>query len=388
MAVSAKVVPGDVPFANNPLPGDSTTLTELDRPNYTAVGWAPQVGIGLDQTRFGHPTQGFRVHLRGTYTPLPADFGSQITASVGGDIIDSWPTEAGGIIDHWVDIPDRFVQRFTNLVVRVNTSGNTGGCDYFSPIDLTIDGSTVVESTVAQPPIPTGFQSLPQALMPRTQVGISENNFADTSRATQIVVGLQRLSLVPLSIDLTSLEQAIDGDDSAILISADGWTDASISLPVSAENPSLDLVGSDSGDEGTTLTLDPEIKVGSLQTVFDGKRSLLIATSNGAARQLDELLRWLASDPTRWSGLRGNAVVAVAGREPEVVPGRTPFSVYGPPTSSTEQEASGSSDGMSPWWAAVGVGGAIVVGIVAFRMGTRRSPSSSSQPGDDDDVQS
>ena len=36
------------------------------------MGVAPQVDIALDQTRFGHPTQGFRVHVMGTYTPIPA----------------------------------------------------------------------------------------------------------------------------------------------------------------------------------------------------------------------------------------------------------------------------------------------------------------------------
>lgn len=391
MAVTAKVVPGDLSSTNYVLPGNFTTLAELGRPNLTAFGVAPTLGIGLDQTRFGHPTQGFRLHLMGTYTPMPAAVGSRLTASVGGEIIGSWPTEAGGVIDQWVDIPDRLVQRFTNVIVGIETSGDTGYCDYFRPIELAINGNTAVESTPANPPIPAGFQSLPQSLMPRMQVGMSANSFADTDRATQIVVGLQRLGALPLSIDVTSLEQAINGEDPAVLISADGWTDSSIPLPVSAEDGRVNLMGvQDGGEEATdaTLSLDPGIQFGSLQTVFDGQRSLLIATSNGAAGQLDELLRWLASDPARWSGLRGNAVVAVAGREPEVVPDSTPFSVYGPPSSSTEQEASDSADGMSPWWAAVvGVAVVIATGIVAFRVGARRSRSGSSQSGGDSGAQ-
>ncbi|MCH9666385.1 MAG: cellulose biosynthesis cyclic di-GMP-binding regulatory protein BcsB [Actinomycetia bacterium] len=375
LALSASVVPDDVPHSAERLPGNSTNLAALGQPNLTAVGMAPKVTIALDQTRFGHSTQGYRLHLTGRYTPVPADVGSQMTASVGEEIIGTWPTDADGVIDQWVDIPDRLVQRYTELVVGVETSGDTGseycGDRDFRPIRLSINGSTVVESAPANPPIPPGFQSLPQALMPRMQVGISVNSFADTARATLLAVGLQRLSGVPLAIDVTSLEKAIDSDDPAVLISADGWTDSSIPLPVSSEDGRLTLVGFNPGDEETTLTLDPGIQFGSLQTVFDGQRSLLIATSNGASGQLDELLNWLASEPQRFSGLRGNAVVAVAGRPPEMVPGRTPPSVYGPPMSSPE--ASGSSDGISPWWAAAGVGAAIVIGIVAFRMGARRS---------------
>ncbi|MCV7303094.1 hypothetical protein H7J93_26060 [Mycobacterium barrassiae] len=391
MALSTKVIPGDLPSVIPPLPGNLATLTELGASKLSAVGVAPRVSIGLDQTRFGHPTQGIRVHLLGTYTPVPAALGSQMTASVGGEIVGSWPTESNGVIDQWVEVPDRLVQRFTNLDVRVETSGETGYCGDFRAIRLEISGNTVVEKAPAQPPIPSGFQSLPQALMPRMLVGIGANRFADTARATQIAVGLQRLSAVPLSFDVSSLGQAMNSDDPAVLISADGWTESSISLPVSSEDGRLKLTGAIDGGENTadtTLSLDPGIQFGSLQTVFDGQRSLLIATSNGAAAQLDELLRWLASDPARWSSLRGNALVAVAGREPEIVPDSGAFSVYGPSMSSTAQESSGSSDGISPWWALVGVGGAVAVGIVAFWMGGRRSRSGSGQPAGDDDVQS
>ncbi|MCB0950925.1 MAG: cellulose biosynthesis cyclic di-GMP-binding regulatory protein BcsB [Mycobacterium sp.] len=388
LALSAGVIPKDLPAPNYSLPGNTTTLTQLGQSSLSALGVAPSVYIGLDQTRFGHPTQGYRVHLMGTYTPVPAAFGSQMTASVGGEVIGSWPTDAGGGIDQWVDIPDRLVERYTSLAVGIETSGDTGYCGDFRPMRLTINGTSVVESTPAKPPIPTGFQSLPQALMPRMKVGITVNSFADTARATQIAVGLQRLSVVPLSFDVVSLEQAIDGADPAVLISADGWTHPSIPLPVSSEDGRLVLMGFDTGDEETTLNLDPGIQFGSLQMVFDGKRSLLIATSNGAAGQLDELLGWLTSDPARWSGLRGAAVVAVAGRQPELVPGRTPISVYGPPTVSTSQESDSSSDRMSPWWPLVGVGGAIAIGAIAFRMGSRRSLSGSTQSEDNDGVQS
>jgi hypothetical protein len=374
LATSAKVIPGDLRSPNAALPGDSTTLTALGQPNLTGAGVAPQVSIALDQTRFGHATQGFRVHLLGMYTPVPADVGSTLTASIGEEIIQSWPTEPGGAIDHWVEIPDRLIQRYTNLIVGLETSGNIGRCGEFRPIKLTIDGSSVVESTPANPPIPTGFGSLPQSLMPEVQIGIKNNDLADTVRSAQISVGLQRLSVVPLSIELGSLEEAIKSDGPAILISPDGWADQSISLPVSAEDGRLNLEAFNSeGKEPaqTTLTLDPAVGFGSLQTVLEGNRSLLVATSNGAPGELDRLLGWLTTDPSRWSELRGNVVVAIAGREPEMVPDRAPLTVYGPPTSPTE--TSDSTDGISPWWAAAGVGAAIVIGVAAFWLGTRRT---------------
>ena len=374
MAVSTKVVAGEL-HSSPVLPGNAMTLAELRQPSLAAVGLSPQVGIALDQTRFGHPTQGLRVHLTGTYTPIPAALGGQVTASVGGEMIDAWPTEAGGVIDHWVDVPDRLVRRYITLAVAVNTSGNTGRCGEFRPITLTIKGSTVVESTPAKPPIPPGFPSLPQALMPQVQIGMAANDFADTVRAAQIVVGLQRLSVVPLSTKVTPLKQAIDSDGPAILISADGWTDKSIKLPVSADDKSITVAGFNPGDPQTTLALDPGIQFGSLQTVFDGRRSLLIATSNGAPTQLDELLRWLDNDPRRWSQLSGSAVVAIAGREPTSVPGRSPVSVYGPPGSLASQDVSPRSSNTLVWWIGLGAVAAVATGITVLGLRARRSRS-------------
>lgn len=375
MAVSRKVVADEL-RSEPVLLGDSTTLAQLGQPALSNIGVAPQVAIELDQTRFGHSTQGFRVHVMGSHTPVPVEVGARMTASVGNEIIDSWPAGADGSIDHWIDVPDRLVQRYTRLVVGVDTTGYVGPCNEFRPITLTVDGSTVVESSPAQPPIPPGFLSLPQALMPRIQVGIAENSFADTARATQIVVGLARLSVTPLLTRVSSLEQAIDSDEPAVLVSADGWDNSSVTLPVSDQDQRISLVGIDDEQE-TSLTLDPGIRLGSLQTVVDGRRSLLVATSNGAPGQLDELLRWLNSDPRGWSKLRGNVVVAIEGREPQLVPGRDLLNVYGPPESSSSAEAQDSRRTVGLWIAG-GIVVAIAIGVGTYWMRTRRRSSGES----------
>jgi hypothetical protein len=371
MALSTKVVAEKL--RSNPiLPGDSTTLAQLGQPSLSNIGVSPQVGIQLDQTRFGHSTQGFRVHVTGSHTPVPAEIGAQMTASVDNEIIDSWPASDGNI-DHWIDVPDRLVARYTNVVVAVDTSGYVGRCGDFRPITLTVDGSTVVQSSLATPPIPAGFVSLPQALMPRIRVGINEDSFVDTVRATQIVVGLQRLSVVPLQTEVSSVQEAIDSDDPAVVISPDGWANQSIALPVSEKDEQLNLMGIDGSEVESTLTVDPSIRFGSLQTVVDGQRSLLVATSNGAPAQLDELLRWLSSDPKGWSKLRGSVVVAIEGRPPQLVPGRDATTVYGPDAPSESAGVQGQSQSNNvALGVGVGVIAAVAIGVTAFWLGTRR----------------
>ena len=299
---------------------DNTTLAQLDQSGLHSEGIWPEVAINVDQTRFGHALDQLRVHLIGSHTPLGKTMGGEVVATINGQTVDRWTAEGDGKIDRWVDIPRRLVTRFTTLRVAVRTSGDAGHCGDYLPMTLTIDGSTQILATRANPPVSPGFGSLPQALMPRIQIGIGDDNFDDTARAAQIVVGLQHVSAVPLETTVTNLKQAIDSHDPAILISAGAWPVQTIPLPFTADQDHVTVEGLDTAGKSVSLTLNPAVRFGSLQTVFDGQRSVLVATSNGAPAQLDELLRWLSAKPERWFGLDGRMIVSVPGTEPITVP--------------------------------------------------------------------
>jgi hypothetical protein len=318
LALSSKAVAG--PLRSSPqLAANNTTMRQLGQPGVNATALSPQVSIALDQTRLGRPAHDIRIHLIGGYTPLPPSVGGQLVAAIGGETIDRWPVDGTGSIDRWVNIPDRLLQRYTNLGVALNISGNTGRCGEFQPITLTIDGDSPIQTSLAEPPVPGGFQALPQALLPRVHVGIGDG-LADTRRAVSILVGLQRLSALPIDTAVTSVDEAIADGGPAVLVAPGGWTNTSITLPVALNSSgevtvqNVDGTGSDG-----KLTLDPGSPFGSLQTMYDGKRTLLIATSNNAPDQVDALLGWLDSDVEHWSRLSGNALLSAPGRSPMLI---------------------------------------------------------------------
>jgi hypothetical protein len=326
LAMSSKAVVGPLKDAPQ-LPGNVTTLRSLGQPVVSAVALAPQVSIGLDQTRMGRSAHDVRVHLVGSYTPIPNSISARLVAVVGGETIDRWPSDNTGLIDRWVSVPDRLLERYTTLGVSLDIAGNTGRCGEFQPLTLTIDGDSVVSSEPAVPPVPGGFQSLPQALMPQVHIGIGADVFADTVRAAAIVVGLQRMSALPLDTIVTDVQTAMGSRGPAIIVAADGWDHPEITLPLTSTKGAMTIEGIDSGavdnnradEKPITLTLDPELRYGSLQSFFDGRRSLLVATSNAAPGQLDELLRWLAADARRWPRLEGVALVSAPGRAPVTI---------------------------------------------------------------------
>ncbi|MEZ0342877.1 hypothetical protein ACAG25_23210 [Mycobacterium sp. pV006] len=362
LALSSKAVVG--PLSSIPqLSPDETTLRRLGQPGVNATALSPQVNIGLDQTRLGRSARGVRVHLRGSYTPLPDAIGGQLVASIAGETIDRWPADPSGSVDRWVDIPDGMLVRYTNLGVRLDITGDTGPCGEFQPLTLTIDGDSPVVSTPAQPPVPGGLQALPQALMPRTAVGIGDG-VDDLRRAVTLMVALQRLSALPIEPVVMPIADAVDGAGPAVIISPDGWDDDRITLPVQTDAAGEFTVTSTDAavEESVTLTVTPALSHASLQTVFDGSRSVLVATSNNAPEQLDALLGWLNQNPQRWAALDGTALIAVPDREPVV------FGTSGEP-----QAADAASAVRPAWvWAAATLGAVVLVLLLGALITRRR----------------
>ncbi len=347
------------------LPGDTATLRDLGQPFANSTSLQPRLSIGLDQTRFGRSIHSVRVHLQGSYTPTPVNAGGQIVAAVGPETIDHWSTDGHGNIDRWVDVPDRLLQRYTSLDLILTVAGNVGHCgDFYNAgpgnqlLTMNISGDSAIQSSPAAPPLPDGFQSLPQTLMPRVQVGIEPHSLVDTVRAMDIMVGLQRISAIPIDTTVTTVKQAIDSSNPAVLIAADGWNHSEVVLPVAAgaTGPiTVNAVGP--GDKPTKITLDPMLRFASLQTVFNRGRSLLVATSTGAPGQLDELIRWLKGDNNKhWQRVNGVAVLSVPGQDPVTID--HPALAAGGAGSSS---GGGHSDLGWLWWFG---GGWVVIAIV------------------------
>ena len=248
----------------------------------------------------------------------------------------------------------------------MNAAGNTGRCGEFQPITLTIDGETPVESKLANPPVPPGFQALPQALMPRMEVGIDEG-FANLRRAALILTGLQRLSARPFDTVVVPRPDAITSSNPALVVSPDGWDEDAVTLPVSVDSQNVITVDNvDSSGNSSTLTLDPKVGFGSLQTLYSGGRSLLVATSTNSPQELDRLLAWLNTDTARWSALTGDVLIAVGDRAPIQVNTQTAASE--PAAAGTDRKA---------LYAGVGIAAVVLAAVGAGALAWRKRRSRS-----------
>ncbi|MGW5339604.1 hypothetical protein ACWEQD_14450 [Rhodococcus pyridinivorans] len=371
LAVGSDVAVGtfDVPPILAP---DSTTLYDLRVSDLETSGLGlADVHLFLDQTEFGRPVRDVRIDLQGTYTPLPATQGGSITVSVGDIMLDSWAADASGVIDRVVTVPNSALGRLTDISVELRTTGAQQQCGLQQPVTLRIDGGSRVFSTLADPPLPVGFPSLPQTLMPKVDVATSDRSLVDVARAVELVAGLQSLTSRPLDPEWVTIDEALASSGPAVIVAANGLLpeDLQSQLPlVRTEDRRFEVRNADG--ESTSLTFGTEVDFASLQVVRDDGRTVLVATSTGAPEELDRTLDWLAAEPGRWFELEGSVLFTA--------PDREPITLIDPRTRDDVDAASSESDSTVT---AVVVAGVVLLvvgaaGAAVWSLTRRRRPQS------------
>ncbi|WP_238422279.1 hypothetical protein [Gordonia sp. 'Campus'] len=358
IAISSAAVAG-APFDAPQLAPVVNTLADLGvgDQQVTATGW-PSISFGIDQARLGRPSKNVRIQVKGAYTPM----GGQIAVAIGPRVIASWPADGSGSYDHWVDIPQDLLTRYTELTVTYNHAGVREQCGDGTRTSLSLDSSGEVRSEPADPPTPAGFASLPQALMPNTAVAWTTGSVADVRRAVSLMTGLQRLSAVRLGVEVMPVEDAMASGGPAVIIAADGRGAPDVDLPVTADGGTVSVRNDDG--QRSEVVITPTLRFGSLQVARDDGRTVLVATSTDDPADLDAVLTWLEADPDRWPSLNGDALLQVSGEEPvEVL--------------ADEQQVAPESSSGSVWTvvAVVAAGVIVVAALVATVVVQRRRRS-------------
>ncbi|WP_413767630.1 hypothetical protein [Rhodococcus pyridinivorans] len=352
---------------------DSTTLYDLRVSDLETSGLGiADVHLFLDQAEFGRPVRDVAIDLKGSYTPLPAAQGGLITVSAGDVQLDAWAADASGVIDRVVTVPNSSLGRLTDITVALRTTGSQQQCGLQQPVTLSIDGNSRVSSTVADPPVPVGFPSLPQTLMPQLNVATAGRTLVDVGRAVELVAGLQSLTTRPLDPTWVSIDDALTSSAPALVVAANGVLPERLQseLPlVRTEDRRFEVRNADG--ESTSLTFGTEVDFASLQVVRDDGRTVLVATSTDVPEELDRTIDWLSAEPGRWFELDGSVLFTA--------PDRDPIALVDPQTQDRDVDAA-SSGTNSTVTAVVVAGVALLVvgaaGAAVWAITRRRRPQS------------
>ncbi|MDI9915063.1 hypothetical protein [Rhodococcus sp. IEGM 1379] len=303
-AASKAVVSPDSAVAE--ISQDAITLEKLRLGTLTASGLNHiEVDVPFSQSQLGRSLKNVSIRLIGTYVPLPNSRSGELSVSLDGKRLESSAANSSGSFDVTVEVPNELLTRNMSVAVALDVTGDFQ-CGTSSPSTLTLDPSSTITSSDAFPPVPGGFQSLPQSMLPTVDVGLSRGDFADLVRAQRLVVQMQRLSYMPLQPRVLSFGDAATSPLPTLLIAADGALPTSVKLPM------------DTVDQGLLRLRGLEFgsAYGALQVMSNSHSEVVALTSNGNPADADAILNWLDGDKNRFARLTGDLVVAPAGAEP------------------------------------------------------------------------
>ncbi|WP_242676821.1 hypothetical protein [Rhodococcus sp. ABRD24] len=285
---------------------DVVSFDQLNIGSLTASGLNHiEVPIEINQTQLGRPIRDLSAHLLGTYVPLPTSRSGILTVSLGSMQLASAGLDSSGKFDVHANVPNNLLSRYMTLTVALDITGDFQ-CGTSDASSLTVDPRSTISSRLATPPLPGGFASLPQTMLPTVDVGLGGNNLADLVRANRLLVQMQRASYLPLQPRVRPLTEAATGTLPAILIAADGNVPPSVDQPLRSADPALLALR---GVTGST-------PYGSVQVLETGNRTVVLASSNGAPGDLDALLGWLDADPARFPKLTGDVLIGPRDAQP------------------------------------------------------------------------
>ncbi|OAI38473.1 hypothetical protein AYO39_01100 [Actinobacteria bacterium SCGC AG-212-D09] len=268
--------------------------------------------IGFSQAGTGSPVTGASFSLHGTNGAPAPGTGATLT------LFDGTIPVASTVLarDHgWAltgTLPQSALQRYVGLTLQVGYFAVRGGCGSLLPLSVSVDpssGFTFTPGTAAG----EGFDGLPQALLPTTDVVLSRPaSFTQLQQAALVLAGAQRLSGAPFEIMLWPENYLPPKATPSIVVADAGSALASELTPTRLSGGAVQFVSA-----GQTT----EVRVGAHEAFLSAGRqpnggatlSLIISSANPAAGW--QLLGALGSSQARWSALSGDTAVLAPGGE-------------------------------------------------------------------------
>lgn len=342
---------------------DTLTFDQLGAAAQADVLGRTDTYLGFEPTAFGSAQLGAaQVHLLADYTPVHPEDSATLVVEAAGTVVQSLRLDESGHVDRTFELPTRMPGRATGMTLQLTYTPHGGCTPYTAPLSFRTDPRSTV--TVAADGDPRGgFAALPLAFVPSVQVALDDSNPGNLARAAAVLRSVQRLTAVPLNVEVVPLEQAAGSGSGAVVV-ADAATVAALEL-----DPPLSGTGEQvTADVVAPLSATVPGGLGSVQAFTDGGRSLVLVTASGDWTPVDRLLDYAAGLEQGWASLTGDVLVAGADGRPAAL------------TVRTDGSARFLAETPSSWrrWAWLGVAAALVlaVGVSVERLRRRRGARS------------
>lgn len=289
-------------FIPRRIPAPEQRFTELGLASPAVHGQAEgslRLTVKFSQADFGHMIDWVRLHVSGTYTPVPVGAAANLNVFFNGQLVASELAGRSGSFHVAPVIPVKRLSRDNTVEVRFQYIPADGVCSRFSvPVEVQLSADASVE-TRAGASLPIGFQRLPQALLPGTDCAVDVLSPDRLAAAVKLFAGLQRLTRTPLAPRVIPFDQVVNGARPAVLLTADPGSVAPLHPIVDLGAPAPELDIDAKGGQIGSGTAPAVAQV----FVQHGRHLLIAETRPEAASSLGPLVDALTAVPGigRWT---------------------------------------------------------------------------------------
>ena len=220
--VAAKDVTAGGQFIPKRIPALEQPFVDLGLASLAARGSGQlQFVVHFAQSDFGQMIDQARLHVSGTYTPVPSGAAASLSVYFNDTLVATKLADRSGTFRVAPVISATALRRDNTVEVRFQYVPADGPCARADvPVDVQLSADASVE-THAGVSLPVGFQRLPQALLPDSDCAFDVSDPVALAAAVEVFAGLQRLSRVPFVPRVVSLGQVVNGTRPAVIITSD-----------------------------------------------------------------------------------------------------------------------------------------------------------------------
>jgi hypothetical protein len=325
-------------FIPKRIPALEQPFGELGLASLAAYGSGQlQFVVHFAQSDFGQMIDRARLHVSGTYTPVPSGAAASLSVYFNDTLVATRLADRSGAFHVAPVIAPADLRRDNTVEVRFQYVPADGPCARADvPVDVQLSADASVE-THAGVSLQVGFQRLPQALLPDSDCAFDVGDPVSLAAAVEVFAGLQRLSRVPLVPRVVPIGQVVSGTRPAVIVTSDP-------AAITALHPTVDLTAG--APHLTVATSGGHVDLGvapAVTQVFTnrGRAILAVVTRPEAASSLPALVAAVTAPDELPVLAHDVAVVEPGGHVDDVAVHDT----LNPPAVSAITAATG-----VPWW--------------------------------------
>ena len=270
----------------------------------TGIG-ALQLGLGIQEAKFGGAVSQYVVHLTSHYTPVDSTEKGTATFSIGSKVLSTNLLNSSGVLNTNLVIPSSLITQTTSLQVAVtyNTAGPCLGAGRL--LSYSVDPQSYIDATLVSGGT-GGFGALGAGLLPTFQVGLGSGSvFDELTNALKIAQSVQQATPVLLTGKITPLSSVLSSSQPALIVAPASQLPSSLDPPVTLKPLTTSVI---SGAGGATVTTNAPIATLQAFDQTSNNRTVLLAATAGSWSTFAPIQTQLASSGG-WSALSGDTLL-------------------------------------------------------------------------------